>query len=138
MRSFSRQLQRSIKSSRIVRRPGRKKRQLTHQQTNNFMNRFRNLIISHHHFAIVVIGSTMTAAATTVQAHTRANGFNDGFAKAKLDLANNQTSYYTRNILSTIYVRVRDRIASSTLVYRLTNYIEMIRRNVYYYGLSEC
>lgn len=38
-----------------------KKRQLTHLQTNNFMNRFRNLIISHHHFAIVVIGSTMTA-----------------------------------------------------------------------------
>ncbi|MGB7953057.1 MAG: hypothetical protein WCF23_03680 [Candidatus Nitrosopolaris sp.] len=46
-------------------------------------------------FAIVVIGSTMTAAATTVQAHTTANGFSDGFAKTKLDLANNQTSSYT-------------------------------------------
>ncbi|MGB6674379.1 MAG: hypothetical protein WBE34_18270 [Candidatus Nitrosopolaris sp.] len=32
------------------------------------------------------------SAATTVQAHTTANRFNDGFAKAKVHLADNQTS----------------------------------------------
>lgn len=61
--------------------------------------RFRNLIISPHHFAIVVSGSTMTAAATTVQAHATANGFNDRFAKAKVHPANNQTSSCTTHNL---------------------------------------
>ena len=32
----------------------------------------------------------------------------------------------------------RDRMDSSALEYRLTNYIEMVRRNVYYGRLSEC
>jgi hypothetical protein len=35
---------------------------------------------------IIVIGSTMTASA-----QAQGNGFNDGFAKAKHDMANNQT-----------------------------------------------